>query len=99
MPICQSSLAGKIYYVCLAATSLMWRMTRAPLFQYSPEKTEQFVFVVLAVALVTYARFVVLVISDITNYLGVACLSVSKKDVNGVWKSAVATKPSGKRVF
>ncbi|KAI0003868.1 Choline/ethanolaminephosphotransferase [Russula compacta] len=71
---------------------------RPPLFQYSPEKTEQFVFVVLAIALVTYARFVVLVISDITNYLGIACLSVCKKDVNGVWRSAVATRPSEKRV-
>jgi ethanolaminephosphotransferase len=58
--------------------------------------TEKYVYVVLAVMFVTYARFVVLVISDITNYLGIACLTVRKRDVNGVWRSAVGTKPSEK---
>ncbi|KAH9048598.1 hypothetical protein EDB83DRAFT_2632547 [Lactarius deliciosus] len=48
---------------------------RPPLIQHNPENTEKFVFVVLAVAFVTYARFVVLVISDITDYLGIACLT------------------------
>ncbi|KAF8274305.1 hypothetical protein EI94DRAFT_1714111 [Lactarius quietus] len=57
---------------------------RAPLIQHSPENTEKFVFVVLVVAIVTYARFVLLVISDITNYLGIACLTVRKKDARGV---------------
>ena len=55
-------------------------------------------FVVLAVALVTYARFVVLVISDITNYLGIACLTVRKKDARGVWRSALQPRSSEKRV-
>jgi ethanolaminephosphotransferase len=64
-------------------------MTRPPLIQHSTENIEKFVFVVLAVALVTYARFVMLVISDITNYLGIACLTVHKRDANGVWRSAV----------
>lgn len=58
--------------------------------------TEKFVYVVLVVVFVTYARFVVLVISDITNYLGIACLTVSKRDVNGVWRSGVVKKPSEK---
>jgi ethanolaminephosphotransferase len=49
------------------------------------------VFVVLAVALVTYARFVVLVVSDVTNYLGIACLTMRKKDASGVWRSALPT--------
>jgi ethanolaminephosphotransferase len=62
-------------------------MTRPPLIQHSTENIEKFVFVVLAVALVTYARFVILVISDITNYLGIACLTVHKRDANGVWRS------------
>ncbi|KAI0308381.1 Choline/ethanolaminephosphotransferase [Multifurca ochricompacta] len=48
---------------------------RPPLIQNSPVNTEKFVFVILAVAIVTYARFVVMVISDITNYLGIACLT------------------------
>ncbi|KAH8992393.1 Choline/ethanolaminephosphotransferase [Lactarius akahatsu] len=71
---------------------------RPPLIQHNPENTEKFVFVVLAVAFVTYARFVVLVISDITNYLGIACLTVRKKDARGVWRSALPPKSSEKRV-
>ncbi|KAI0253196.1 Choline/ethanolaminephosphotransferase [Lactifluus subvellereus] len=65
---------------------------RPPIIQHSPENTEKFVFVVLAVALVTYARFVVLVISDITTYLGIACLTVRKKDASGVWRSPVSSE-------
>jgi ethanolaminephosphotransferase len=92
MPTCQSSLGGMISRICHAATLLMRHMARPPLIQHSPENTEKFVFVVLAVALVTYARFVVLVVSDITNYLGIACLTVRKKDESGVWRSAVSEK-------
>ncbi|KAI0299803.1 Choline/ethanolaminephosphotransferase [Russula brevipes] len=62
---------------------------RPPWIQHSPENTKKFVLVVLALAFMTYARFVVLVISDITNYLGIACLTVQKKDANGVWRSAL----------
>ena len=69
-------------------------MTRPPLIQHSTENIEKFVFAVLAIALVTYARFVMLVISDITNYLGIACLTVHKRDENGVWRRAVAMRPS-----
>jgi hypothetical protein len=58
--------------------------------------TEKFVYAVLIVVFVTYARFVVLVVSDITNYLGIACLTVRKRDVNGVWRSAVGMKASEK---
>lgn len=71
-------------------------MARPPLIQDSPKMTEKFVYVVLVVVFVTYARFVVLVISDITNYLGIACLTVHKRDVNGVWRSAVGMKSSEK---
>jgi ethanolaminephosphotransferase len=75
-------------------------MIRPPLIQHSTENIEKFVFVVLAVALVTYARFVMLVISDITNYLGIACLTVHKRDANGVWRSVVPMRAgeSEKRV-
>ena len=65
--------------------------------QYSPERTEKFVYVVLVVAFVTYTRFVVLVVSDITNYLGIACLTVRRRDANGVWRSAVGVGSSEKR--
>jgi len=70
---------------------------RPPLIQHSTENIEKFVFVVLVIAVVTYARFVVLVISDITNYLGIACLTVHKRDANGVWRSAVPMRRSEKR--
>jgi ethanolaminephosphotransferase len=71
--------------------------TRPPLIQHSPERTEKFVYVVLVVAFVTYARFVMLVISDITDYLGIACLTVRRRDANGVWKSAVGMRPTEKK--
>jgi hypothetical protein len=93
MPTCHSSLGGKISQVYHVAALLMRRMTRPPLIQHSPENTKKFVFVVLAVALATYARFVYLVVSDITNYLGIACLTVRKKDASGVWRS-VPPSPS-----
>ncbi|KAH9964108.1 Choline/ethanolaminephosphotransferase [Russula dissimulans] len=70
---------------------------RPPLIQYSPENTAKFVYVVLTVAVVTYARFVALVVSDITNYLGIACLTVKKRDANGVWRSAVPIVAGEKR--
>jgi hypothetical protein len=95
-PICHSFSAGKVCRLDRAATLLTWRMTRPPLIQDSPEMTEKFVYVVLVVVLVAYARFVVLVVSDMTNYLGIACLTVRKRDVNGVWRSAVGMKPSEK---
>jgi ethanolaminephosphotransferase len=31
---------------------------------------------------------VLLVISDITEFLGIACMTVRKKDANGNWRSA-----------
>jgi ethanolaminephosphotransferase len=76
-----------------AATMLTWRVTSPPLIQHSPKMAERFVYGVLIVTFVTYARFVVLVISDITNYLGIACLTVCKRDANGVWRGTVGMKP------
>lgn len=90
-------LAGKIERMCHVATLLTRPVTRPPLIQHSPKRTEKFVYVVLVVALATYARFVMLVVSDITNYLGIACLTVRKRDANGVWRSAVGMKPSEKK--
>ncbi|KAF6753170.1 cholinephosphotransferase [Ephemerocybe angulata] len=59
---------------------------RAPVFQTSTRNTAIFVWVTLAISLLTYARFVTLVINDITNYLGIACFTVRKKDERGVWR-------------
>lgn len=58
---------------------------RQPLIQSTPERTAIFVGLTFVVALLSYARFVVLVINDITNYLGIACLTVRKKDERGSW--------------
>lgn len=43
----------------------------------------------LFMSVLTYGQFVVHVISDITEYLGIACLSVRKRGEDGVWRSAV----------
>lgn len=42
----------------------------------------------MIVAGLTYGRFVVTVVNEITNYLGIACLTVRKKDANGEWQDA-----------
>ncbi|KDQ62969.1 hypothetical protein JAAARDRAFT_361800 [Jaapia argillacea MUCL 33604] len=65
---------------------------RAPLIQSTPQNTRWFIYLSLAVSILSYARFVVLVISDITNYLGIACLTVRKKDERGVWRSGMLEK-------
>ncbi|EIM83608.1 Choline/ethanolaminephosphotransferase [Stereum hirsutum FP-91666 SS1] len=58
---------------------------RQPIIQSTPERTAIFVGLTFVVAFLSYARFVVLVINDITNYLGIACLTVRKKDERGSW--------------
>lgn len=47
-----------------------------------------FVYLTLLVSLLSYARFVTLVIRDITNHLGIACFTVRKKDKEGHWEAA-----------
>ena len=48
--------------------------------------TTIFVYLTLTISLAVYARFCTLVINDITNYLGIACFTVRKKDEHGVWR-------------
>jgi ethanolaminephosphotransferase len=48
-----------------------------------------FVLISLAVSFLAYARFCTAVINDITNYLGIACFTVRKKDEHGEWKDAI----------
>lgn len=59
---------------------------RAPIIQTSLRNTTIFVWITLIVSLLVYVRFCTLVINDITNYLGIACFTVRKKDENGVWR-------------
>ena len=63
---------------------------REPLIQNSRRNTAVFVYLTLAVTFLSYARFCTLVIRDITNYLGIACFTVRKKDKDGEWVEASA---------
>jgi ethanolaminephosphotransferase len=47
---------------------------------------------------VTYVRFCSLVIDDITNYMGIGCFVVRKKDSEGVWQKAGNVPMSKKQV-
>lgn len=59
---------------------------RAPIIQTSMRNTTIFVYLTLVISLLVYGRFCTLVINDITNYLGIACFTVRKKDDHGVWR-------------
>jgi len=58
---------------------------RAPIIQTNTFNTAVLVWVTLLVSLVSYGRFACLVIWDITEFLGIACLTVRKKDDSGHW--------------
>lgn len=47
------------------------------------------VYLTLAISLGAYGRFCTLVINDITNFMGIACFTVRKKDKNGNWQGSV----------
>ncbi|KAF8185705.1 cholinephosphotransferase [Pholiota molesta] len=66
----------------------------SPLIQTSTRNTTIFVWITLGFSFLTYARFITLVIGDITNYLGIACFTVRKKDEKGVWHDARPDKLS-----
>ncbi|KAF8816219.1 Choline/ethanolaminephosphotransferase [Phlegmacium glaucopus] len=61
---------------------------RPPIVQTSSRNTTIFVWLTLGITLMAYTRFVSLVIWDITNYLGIACFTVRKRDKNGHWYGA-----------
>ena len=67
-----------------------------PLIQSNLPRTALFVYVTLAVTFFSYARFCYLVINDITEYLGIACFTVRKKDKAGDWV-AVGVAVNGKK--
>jgi ethanolaminephosphotransferase len=56
------------------------------------------VYLTLAISFVTYVRFCSLVIDDITNYMGIGCFVVRKKDSEGVWQKAGNVPMSKKQV-
>ncbi|KAF7302775.1 hypothetical protein MKEN_01238800 [Mycena kentingensis (nom. inval.)] len=62
---------------------------RPPLVQSSPMGRAVLVYGTLALSLVLYAQFVVRVINDITEYLGIACFTVRKKGKDGQWRESV----------
>ena len=67
-----------------------WRCFRAPLIQHNMHNTTIVVVLTLTFSLLSYPRFCTLVINDITNYLGIACFTVRKKDVTGQWRRAAS---------
>ncbi|KAF8753671.1 diacylglycerol cholinephosphotransferase [Rhizoctonia solani] len=64
-----------------------WRLFgRAPVLHSNPLL---FILISLGASFLAYGRFCIAVINDITNYLGIACFTVRKKDEHGEWKDAV----------
>lgn len=60
--------------------------SRSPIIQSTPKRTAIFVYLTLAISFFTYACFCTVVIKEITEYLGIACFTVRKKDAEGKWR-------------
>ncbi|KAG8900825.1 hypothetical protein FRB99_005748 [Tulasnella sp. 403] len=59
---------------------------REPIFHRTPTSSAIFMGVSILLSFGAYVRFCTLVISDITNYLGIACFTVRKRDpATGQW--------------
>lgn len=67
-----------------------------PFIQSTAARTAIIVWLNFAVSLLSYARFCTLVINDITNYLGIACFTVRKKDEHGDWQAAAVVNEKQK---
>jgi ethanolaminephosphotransferase len=61
---------------------------RPPLIQSTQEGASALVWLTLLVSAFAYGRFVTFVIQDITDYLGIACFKVKKRNEKGEWKDA-----------
>jgi len=59
----------------------------SPILQSTAISQAAVVFFSLGISLYSYARFCSLVIQDITNYLGIACFTVRKKNARGEWRN------------
>lgn len=86
MPICPDSLEGDLLFSYIFIVRFADSQYRAPIIQHSQNNTAIFVYLTLAVSFFSYARFCALVINDITNYMGIACFTVRKKDAQGHWR-------------
>ena len=69
-----------------------------PIIQTTPGRLHLFVLATLVISFASYARFVTLVINDITEYMGIACFTVRKKDAGGHWTSPTKAKNEVDRV-
>ncbi|KAG8749470.1 hypothetical protein FRC14_001340, partial [Serendipita sp. 396] len=65
-----------------------WLFDKQPIFQTTPERRAIAVYATLLLTLASYGRFVYSVINDITDYLGIACFTVRKRDKEGHWEDA-----------
>jgi ethanolaminephosphotransferase len=78
------------YFTGMLSFSLVLRIAhrslRSPIIQSTPKRTAIFVYLTLAISFFAYARFCFLVIKEITEYLGIACFTVRKKDAEGIWR-------------
>ncbi|KAF7347234.1 Choline ethanolaminephosphotransferase [Mycena venus] len=71
---------------------------RAPIIQTSETNRAIIVYLTLAVSFAAYGRFCTLVINDITNFMGIACFTVRKKDKDGNWQESVpSSAPEDKK--
>ncbi|KZO91175.1 hypothetical protein CALVIDRAFT_568445 [Calocera viscosa TUFC12733] len=61
---------------------------RELLIQSTPLYADLAVLLALLVSFVYYVRLCTLVIWDITDFIGIACFSVQKKDSKGAWVKA-----------
>ncbi|KAJ3853734.1 Choline/ethanolaminephosphotransferase [Lentinula lateritia] len=59
----------------------------SPMIQSTPLLTTLYVYTTFLISFIAYARFCVLVINDITNFMGIACFTVRKKDKEGHWRN------------
>ena len=63
-----------------------------PIIQTTPGRLHLIILATLVISFVSYARFVTLVINDITEYLGIACFTVQRKDATGHWATPTKAK-------
>lgn len=94
MQICLGCSAGKSSPLIALNRSCAKRSTiiySEPFFQTTYTRTAIAVYTVLLLSFITYARFCFLVINDITNFLGIACFTVRKKDAQGVWRNTATS--------
>lgn len=74
------------YAVVWHGAAYFSRSSRSPIIQSTPRRTAIFVYLTFAISFFAYARFCTLVIKEITEYLGIACFAVRKRDAEGIWR-------------